>query len=83
VAVDNALYGCQANSTSGKFALTVEALENTKKLVGVLHVESCAVIAHKVDGSPAFALDPEFNVGIKLFGSKLPGVTKQVFEYYP
>src|SRR5437667_6572497 len=77
VAVDNALHGCQTDAGPRKLASIVQPLENTEELVRVPHVEPCTVIANKVDHSPAFVLDSEFNTGLRQFGAKFPGIAQQ------
>jgi hypothetical protein len=81
--VDNTLDGCQTNSASRKLTSVMQTLESAKKLVGVLHIEPHTVIAHKVDCPCPFVLHPEFDTGIGLLGSKLPGIGKEVFEHQP
>ena len=49
VAVDDPLHNRQPDAGSLKFLGPVEALENPKKLVDILHVKPDAVISDEID----------------------------------
>src|SRR5262245_27687348 len=50
VAGYNPLYYCEANSCPFEFLFAVQALENTKELTCIFHIEAGAVIAYLVYG---------------------------------
>ena len=49
VTVEDALNDRQPDAGAGEFLFAMEALEHAKELVGVLHVESCAIVAYGVN----------------------------------
>ena len=50
MASDDALHGRQSDTGAAELALGVQALEGTKELVNVVHVETDAVVAHEESG---------------------------------
>src|SRR5258708_6074281 len=51
VPVNNALGSRQADARAFKFFGTMQALKDAKELMGVLHIETSAIIPNVVDGS--------------------------------
>ena len=49
VAVNNALYRGQADACSGEFFFPVQTLKGAEELIGVGHIEACAIVAHNED----------------------------------
>lgn len=47
VPVNNALHGSQPDAGTFKFGARMQALERAKELVGIGHVESHSIVAHK------------------------------------
>src|SRR6266571_9014541 len=76
VSVNNALHGCQSDSGSWELAHIVKTLEGAEKLIGVSHIESDAIVLHKVDVLSILALASEFDAGVRLSGGELPRVTE-------
>src|SRR5216683_1130490 len=81
VTLNDSANGGQSDSGSGKFAFKVETLESAKKPVGIFHIESRTVIAHKVDGSIRLPLDADFNADMRLFSREFPGIAEKVFQH--
>ena len=79
--VNNALHGCQSDSGAWELAYIMKTLEGTEKLIDISHVESDAVIPHKVDLLSIAAVASEFDVGIRLPGGKLPRISEQVLQH--
>ena len=77
---DNPLHRGQSHTSSGKFAGAVQALKHTKQFIGVLHVETRAVIANKQNPFTVSVLHPELNLCGRLFRGELPGIPDQVFQ---
>ena len=79
--VNNALHRCQPDPGSRELGYIVKTLEGTEKLIDVSHVESDAVIPHKVDLLSIAAVASEFDAGISLSRGKLPRITEQVLQH--
>jgi len=81
VPVNNALHGCQSDSGAWELTDIVKTLEGTEKLIDISHVESDAVIPHKVDLLSIAPVASEFDAGISLSGGKLPRISEQVLQH--
>jgi hypothetical protein len=81
VPVNNALHRGQSDPGSWELAHIVKTLEGTEKLVGVSHVESDAIILHKVDLLSIRAAASEFDAGFRLSRGKLPRISEQVLQH--
>ena len=79
--MNNPLHGCQSDSGAWELAHIVKTLEGAEKLIDVFHIESGAIILHKVDLLTILAADSEFNPGIRLSRGKLPPVAEQVLQH--
>jgi hypothetical protein len=83
VSVNNALHRSQSDPGSWELAHIVKTLEGTEKLVGVSHIESDAIILHKVDLLSIPAAASEFDAGVRLSRGKLPRIIEQVLQHNP
>src|SRR5690606_7558033 len=81
VAIDDALHRGEANARAGEFVHAMQALEGAEQLVGVLHIEAGAIVAHEVHLPRAVFHDAYDDAWILLFRRELPRVAEQVFEY--
>ena len=60
MSMDNSLHGSQSDPCPRKLVVQVETLKGTEKPVGVLHIESSAVVAYKIFSRfTGRACDPE------------------------
>ncbi len=80
MSLNNALHGCQSDPGSWELAYIVKTLESPEELIDVFHVESDAIILHKVDllSIPAAS---DLDTGFRLSGGKLPRVAEQVLQH--
>jgi hypothetical protein len=81
MSVNNALDGCQSDPGSWELAYIVKTLESPEELIGVFHVESDAIILHKVDLLSIPAAASDLDAGFRLSGGKLPRVADQVLQH--
>jgi hypothetical protein len=81
VSVNNALHRGQSDPGSRELAHIVKTLEGTEKLIGVSHIESDAIILHKVDLLRIPEADSEFDTGVRLSRGKLPRIAEQILEH--
>ena len=81
VSLHYALDGGEAYSAAFELLLRVQALKYREQLVRKVHVKPGAVVADKVAGSVAIAIESShLDHGARLVGGELPGVPDQVFE---
>jgi len=80
VSVNNALHGCQSDSGAWELTHIVKTLEGAEKLIDISHIESDAVIPHKVDLLSITPAASEFDAGVRLRG-KLPRISEQVLQH--
>jgi len=65
----------------GKLTHIVKTLEGTEKLIDISHIESDAVIPHKVDLLSITPAASEFDAGVRLSRGKLPRISEQVLQH--
>jgi hypothetical protein len=54
--MDDSLHDCQTHSGSLEFVVPVQALENAKELIRMLHVETSAIVPDEVHHLAGFKL---------------------------
>src|SRR5579859_44732 len=79
MAMNDLLDGCQSDSGAWKIAFIVKALEGAEQLIGIFHIESGTVVAHKVNCWLRMVLDAKFDPGIRVFGCKFPRISEKIF----
>src|SRR5690349_16059603 len=80
MAGNNPLHQCQSNSCARKLFDVMKSLKWLKKLSGILHVESDPIIPYEKISLPEPLESPEFNFGLGLVLSELPGVLNEIFN---
>ena len=78
VAVQDALHQGQADAGALVIFHRMQALEDAKQLVGVLHVEADAVIADEIDGFAVLPLAADFDAGRIALAGVLQRIAEQV-----
>src|SRR4051812_38082226 len=79
--LDNSADNRQAYARALKLRLRVKALEDSKKLLGVIHVETHAVITDKNDPLLGRFVPAHFNPSLTAVAGVLERITKQVEKH--
>src|SRR5271168_4658384 len=74
------LYGRQTDSGAFKLRILMQPLKGREELVGVLHIETGAVIHDVENRLVSLSLLPECDLGQWLFRRIFPGVPEQVHQ---
>jgi len=83
VTLNDALDNGQADAGAFEFIAAVQALKDTEQLVGILHVEAGAVVAHKYDGlRVASRLTADPYLRLRALASELQGIRDQIDQHY-
>src|ERR1700674_1791019 len=78
--VDDPAYRGQPDASAWEFALAVQALEGTEKLVPVDHVEADPIVAHEGARLAIHQLAPDLDRRGPLLARELPCVVDQVAD---
>ena len=76
--MNNALDNGQAHAGALKFLDAVKALEDAEQFVGVLHVETDAVVANVINGFRSLFLESNFYARLFLMPREFEGVRQQI-----
>jgi hypothetical protein len=68
MSMDDPLHDRQSGSCSLKLAITMQALKYSKQFIGILYVESCAIIFDRIDDLRPLLEGIHFNDGMLLCG---------------
>src|SRR5690348_13184124 len=74
-------HGGEADAGAGELGFGVQALERAEELVGVLHLEAGAVVAHAEGGGAGVFLGEDLDAGRGGLGGELPGVADEVVQH--
>jgi hypothetical protein len=80
VAPNNPLHCRQPNAGPVKLVASVQALERTKELIGVGHIEASPIVSNDKCRHAVDLRRLESDPGVRTFRGKLPGVAQQVFQ---
>jgi hypothetical protein len=81
MALDNALYGCQADAKAGEISLRVKPLEWDEKFISGRHIETRAVVPDKIDGFIINPGTPELYFRRVYFAGKFPGIPQKIIDH--
>src|SRR5512142_2488508 len=78
---DDALHHGETDSLPLEFFHAVQALEHAEQLVGILHVETRAIVLHVVNKLCFLYYTANFDPCWRLFPGELDGVGQQVYPH--
>ena len=82
MAVDDSLYGRQPYARATKLTLIVQTLEWREQIAGARHVETRAVVAHKIGlGAIGLRERPKFNARTGMICRELPRIAEQILQH--
>ena len=82
VLFDDSLHGGQSHTGAFEVFLAVQALKDSKELIGILHTEPDSVVANKMTESPSMSICPISMTAGKRHRGDLEGIGSRIWNTF-